>query len=573
MSCRVHPGETPASHALRGFLDFIVSDDEEAASLRRAAAFVVVPMLNPDGCALGNYRTDSLGQDLNRAWTAPTRATEPTLEATKRLARRFAEDPAFELVAYVDCHAHTSSRRSFLFCNPPEDASDFEAWERAAALPRLIDARGGGDFGFSLAQCKFCAAPDKAGAGRRAVGEMLADVSPGRLGTVACYTLEMSFYSVPIAQKSWSSSMSDEACYEGFGGVLGRAFVDLFECGDNPKAAAVMRRVARAAEVKRALDDARRSETEAEGDGDGEGADLGGSKSPGRAVAGAAAAAFHVTGDAMFGFGCGAFASEHRLGTVDRAKRAASARPSRANVGGVSPPRWNTVASGRRVGVGVGGVLRVHRRGSLRGGGEGGGVVGQTRPRRRRRNPRSPRFAARSPLAPPVHRRRTRPRGFVGVEVGVEPVDLVSPNESESSGRRPRRRERPRRRAGRRGRRERHTPRSRRFGVDARASGIGIAEDGRTSPVERRRGRGGGARRVPGVAGRRFLGFADPGEIGGGAARARLRDDAVGERGDARGSSTGRREGEGEGDGEGDGEGEGRDGRGVAIEIVVVASG
>ena len=155
VSCRVHPGETPASHALRGFLDFIASDDDEAASLRRAAAFVVVPMLNPDGCALGNYRTDSLGQDLNRAWTAPTRATEPTLEATKRLARRFAEDPAFELVAYVDCHAHTSSRRSFLFCNPPEDASDFEAWERAAALPRLIDARGGGDFGFSLAQCNF----------------------------------------------------------------------------------------------------------------------------------------------------------------------------------------------------------------------------------------------------------------------------------------------------------------------------------------------------------------------------------------------------------------------------------
>ena len=351
VSCRVHPGETPASHALRGFLDFIASDDDEAASLRRAAAFVVVPMLNPDGCALGNYRTDSLGQDLNRAWTAPTRATEPTLEATKRLARRFAEDPAFELVAYVDCHAHTSSRRSFLFCNPPEDASDFEAWERAAALPRLIDARGGGDFGFSLAQCKFCAAPDKAGAGRRAVGEMLAEISPTRLGTVACYTLEMSFYSVPIAQKSWSSAMSDDACYEGFGGVLGRAFVDLFERGDNPKAAAIMRRVARAAEVKRALDDARKSD---DGDGDGDVGDDGGTKGPGRATASAAAAAFHVTGDAMFGFGCGAFASEHRLGTVDRAKRAASARPSRANVGGVSggvsvsvasPPRWNVVAN------------------------------------------------------------------------------------------------------------------------------------------------------------------------------------------------------------------------------------
>ena len=327
------PRETPASHALRGFLDFIASDDDEAASLRRAAAFVVVPMLNPDGCALGNYRTDSLGQDLNRAWTAPTRATEPTLEATKRLARRFAEDPAFELVAYVDCHAHTSSRRSFLFCNPPEDASDFEAWERAAALPRLIDARGGGDFGFSLAQCKFCAAPDKAGAGRRAVGEMLAEISPTRLGTVACYTLEMSFYSVPIAQKSWSSSMSDDACYEGFGGVLGRAFVDLFERGDNPKAAAIMRRVARAAEVKRALDDARKSD---DGDGDGDVGDDGGTKGPGRATASAGGGGVHVTGTPCSGSG----AARSRANTVSEpstARIARRARVRRARTSAVFP--------------------------------------------------------------------------------------------------------------------------------------------------------------------------------------------------------------------------------------------
>ena len=146
--------------------------------------------------------------------------------------------------------------------------------------------------------------------------------------------------------------MSDDACYEGFGGVLGRAFVDLFERGDNPKAAAIMRRVARAAEVKRALDDARKSTTAtatATRVTTGERRVRGGRRRARRR-------AFHVTGDAMFGFGCGAFASEHRLGTVDRANRAASARPSRANVGGVSggvsvsvasPPRWNVVATSR----------------------------------------------------------------------------------------------------------------------------------------------------------------------------------------------------------------------------------
>ena len=109
-------------------------------------------------------------------------------------------------------------------------------------------------------------------------------------------------------------------------------------------------------------------------------------------------------GDAMFGFGCGAFASEHRLGTVDRAKRAASARPSRANVGGVSggvsvsvasPPRWNVVAN-------VAGAS--HRRGSLRGG-ESNETARRTKSRlKRRRNPRSPRVD--------VPRRPSRSRRF-----------------------------------------------------------------------------------------------------------------------------------------------------------------
>ena len=162
-------GETPRVARWSRFLDFIASDDDEAASLRRAAAFVVVPMLNPDGCALGNYRTDSLGQDLNRAWTAPTRATEPTLEATKRLARRFAEDPAFELVAYVDCHAHLLAT-FLLILQPARGRVRFRGVGARGGVAPSDRPRGGGDFGFSLAQCKFCAAPDKAGAGRAPSG-------------------------------------------------------------------------------------------------------------------------------------------------------------------------------------------------------------------------------------------------------------------------------------------------------------------------------------------------------------------------------------------------------------------
>lgn len=54
---RVHPGETPASFIMEGFLDFVTNQDcAHAAFLREKATLKIVPMLNPDGVALGNYR-------------------------------------------------------------------------------------------------------------------------------------------------------------------------------------------------------------------------------------------------------------------------------------------------------------------------------------------------------------------------------------------------------------------------------------------------------------------------------------------------------------------------------------
>ena len=68
VTARVHPGETPASMICEGFLNFITSDHPVAAVLRDYCVFMVVPMLNPDGVFLGNYRSNSLGFDLNRCW-------------------------------------------------------------------------------------------------------------------------------------------------------------------------------------------------------------------------------------------------------------------------------------------------------------------------------------------------------------------------------------------------------------------------------------------------------------------------------------------------------------------------
>lgn len=53
---RVHPGESPSSFVCQGLLDFLVSAHPIAKVLRDHLVFKVVPMLNPDGVYLGNYR-------------------------------------------------------------------------------------------------------------------------------------------------------------------------------------------------------------------------------------------------------------------------------------------------------------------------------------------------------------------------------------------------------------------------------------------------------------------------------------------------------------------------------------
>jgi hypothetical protein len=54
-----------------GLIELVISNDPIAKKLRKHITFIIVPMLNPDGVFLGNYRTAFCGLDLNRQveWT------------------------------------------------------------------------------------------------------------------------------------------------------------------------------------------------------------------------------------------------------------------------------------------------------------------------------------------------------------------------------------------------------------------------------------------------------------------------------------------------------------------------
>jgi len=66
ISSRVHPGESNASFIMEGIIDFLMSNAPEALVLRDRYVFKIVPMLNPDGVIVGNYRCSLGGYDLNR---------------------------------------------------------------------------------------------------------------------------------------------------------------------------------------------------------------------------------------------------------------------------------------------------------------------------------------------------------------------------------------------------------------------------------------------------------------------------------------------------------------------------
>jgi murein tripeptide amidase MpaA len=45
-----------------------VSDAPEAVEMRKRVVFKIVPMINPDGVIIGNYRSSLSGNDLNRQY-------------------------------------------------------------------------------------------------------------------------------------------------------------------------------------------------------------------------------------------------------------------------------------------------------------------------------------------------------------------------------------------------------------------------------------------------------------------------------------------------------------------------
>ena len=135
VSARVHPGETNASHMVKGLVDFLLSDEREARQLRREFVFKVVPMLNPDGVINGNYRCALAGHDMNRRWIRPLQREHAPIFHLKNLIQDLQRDRGVLLFCYL--HGHSRKQGVFAYgCEPAKrdpPPADSRPWEKALA--------------------------------------------------------------------------------------------------------------------------------------------------------------------------------------------------------------------------------------------------------------------------------------------------------------------------------------------------------------------------------------------------------------------------------------------------------
>lgn len=82
---RQHPGETMGQWFIEGVLSRLLdTEDPTAREVLEGAVFHLVPLMNPDGAAHGNQRTNAAGRNLNREWLAPSREESPEVFAVRR---------------------------------------------------------------------------------------------------------------------------------------------------------------------------------------------------------------------------------------------------------------------------------------------------------------------------------------------------------------------------------------------------------------------------------------------------------------------------------------------------------
>ncbi|MFN3408186.1 MAG: M14 family metallopeptidase [Limisphaerales bacterium] len=126
---RQHPPEVTGTLGMLAFVDTLTGSTRLAREYRRQFQTVVVPLVNPDGVAHGQWRSNLGAKDLNRDWRE---FTQPETKEVADYLKQVGQAPGARVFLFLDFH----STRTNIFYTQADDVP-----MRPAAFPgRWLDA-------------------------------------------------------------------------------------------------------------------------------------------------------------------------------------------------------------------------------------------------------------------------------------------------------------------------------------------------------------------------------------------------------------------------------------------------
>lgn len=121
---RQHAFEVPGSYFAEGLIEYFISDDKIARTLRDSFLIYIAPMVDVDMVAIGGTGKDQSPVDFNRDWRPPS-----TLNAVKALQERINTTTTDNnLRLFMDIHSPypNDKRTSFYFNEYKEDTEKYQ---------------------------------------------------------------------------------------------------------------------------------------------------------------------------------------------------------------------------------------------------------------------------------------------------------------------------------------------------------------------------------------------------------------------------------------------------------------
>ncbi len=135
---RQHPPEVSGAIAMQAFVRTVLDDTDLARAFRQRFSLLIVPLVNPDGVALGHWRHNVGGVDLNRDW-GPFTQPETRLIA-RQLQQR--ESAGEKIRLMLDFH----STKSNVFYTQADEENTMPANFASTWLQRTAAREPGIDF-------------------------------------------------------------------------------------------------------------------------------------------------------------------------------------------------------------------------------------------------------------------------------------------------------------------------------------------------------------------------------------------------------------------------------------------